>query len=234
MALYPQLPQLSTIKEVATFQELINTPFKETTNALCWARNLSGDFKEIVAKLSLQDDITNVSMEELKTLPLSPQGELARATILSDFEQLRLAGAQPSLNLLKCYERDTTLDYISTDVYSYHVDRSPVPTSTFLCTYAGATSDILLNQDAAQMIHIPAVREQLKTLHDGAGEEFDAFLAEFFFDLHYRAKPDARPIAMQNGHLWRLAVAHPGQEVLPCIHRAPVEKDQEVRLLLIC
>lgn len=229
-----KLPSTSSIKEVATFQEMVDTPFKGDTNALCWARNLTGDFNEIVDKLSLRDDITNVSMDELKALYLSPQGELARATILSDFEQLRLAGAQPTLNLLKCYERDTTLDYIYTDVYSYHVDRSPVPTSTFLCTYVGATSDIILNQDAEQMIHIPTIREQLVTLHDGAEDDFDAFLEEFFFDLHYQPKLEAKPINMQIGHLWRLAVDHPGQEVLPCIHRAPVERDNEVRLLLIC
>jgi hypothetical protein len=33
---------------------------------------------------------------------------------------------------------------------------------------------------------------------------------------------------------FRLAVDHPKQQVLPCIHRASIEKDGEYRLLLIC
>jgi hypothetical protein len=31
-----------------------------------------------------------------------------------------------------------------------------------------------------------------------------------------------------------LAVDHPTQQVLPCVHRAPIEIDGEYRLLLIC
>lgn len=55
-----------------------------------------------------------------------------------------------------------------------------------------------------------------------------------FFDLHYQPKPDAQPVNLGTGHIWRLAVDHPTQKVLPCVHRAPVEKDGEYRLLLIC
>jgi hypothetical protein len=55
-----------------------------------------------------------------------------------------------------------------------------------------------------------------------------------FFDLHYQAKPDAQIINLGIGNLWRLAVDHPNNPVLPCIHRAPIEKFGEYRLLLIC
>ena len=62
----------------------------------------------------------------------------------------------------------------------------------------------------------------------------ETFLEEYFFDLHYQPKPDIEPINLGLGHLWRLAVDHPTQQVLPCVHRAPTENDGEYRLLLIC
>jgi len=148
--------------------------------------------------------------------------------LLSDF------GASPSLNLLKCYERDDEFDFISTDVYSYHVDRLPIATDTFLCTYHGAASDIISNEQAEQKILIPEIREKLAALHDGPSEEFENFLKENYFDLHYQAQPNAVPVNLGLGHLWRLAVDHPKQQVLPCIHRAPIENEGEYRLLLIC
>ena len=49
---------------------------------------------------------------------------MAREIILKDMQLLTDYGASPCLNLLKCYERDDEFDFISTDVYSYHVDRS--------------------------------------------------------------------------------------------------------------
>jgi hypothetical protein len=114
------------------------------------------------------------------------------------------------------------------------VDRSPVGTQTFLCTYHGAASDILPNDQATQKILIPEIREKLKELHDGPEAEFEMFLKDCFFDLHYQPKSNAQPINLGSGHLWKLAVDHPGQQVLPCIHRAPVERGGEYRLLLIC
>jgi hypothetical protein len=81
---------------------------------------------------------------------------------------------------------------------------------------------------------IPEIREQLKALHNGPSEEFEDFLKENYFDLHYQAQPQAQYISLGVGHLWRLAVDHPQQKVLPCIHRAPIEKEGEYRLLLIC
>ena len=81
---------------------------------------------------------------------------------------------------------------------------------------------------------VPEIREGLRKIFDGSAEDFDSFLVEHFFDLHYRAKTNAVPINLGVGQLWRLAVDHPESTVLPCIHRAPKEKDGELRLLLIC
>jgi len=168
------------IGTVATFSELVQTEFKGKQNALCWYRNLEGDFKEIVSQLQLKEDITEVSPEDLLALQLSEMGNKARAIILEDLRVLTDFGASPSLNLLKCYERDDAFDFISTDVYSYHVDRSPIATDTFLCTYHGAASDIIANDQADQKILIPEIRNKLKALHQGPEEEFESFLKEYF------------------------------------------------------
>jgi hypothetical protein len=222
------------IKIVATFSELVTTDFKGEMNALCWYRNLEGDFEEIVSKLQLKENITVVEPEDLLALQLLEQGAIAREIILNDIQLLTNFGASPVLNLLKCYERDEEFDFIATDVYSYHVDRSPVATDTFLCTYHGTASDIISNKQAQQKILIPEIREQLKALYNGTPDEFEDFLKENYFDLHYQAQPNATPTNLGTGHLWRLAVDHPQQQVLPCIHRAPIEIDGEYRLLLIC
>ncbi|MEL4445273.1 DUF1826 domain-containing protein [Acinetobacter baumannii] len=222
------------VEVVSTFAELVNTHFQGNKNAICWHRNLVGDFKEIVNKLQLKENLTEVSVEDLLALQLSEKGNLARTTILEDIELLSDFGASPVLNLLKNYERDEELDFISTDVYSFHVDRSPIETDTFLCTYHGAASDIVPNDQVEQKVLIPEIREKLKALHDGPEAEFESFLTEYFFDLHYQPKPDAQPINLGIGYIWRLAVDHPTQKVLPCVHRAPVENDGEYRLLLIC
>ncbi len=224
----------SQIGMVSTFSELVHTDFRGEINALCWYRNLDGDFNEIVTKLRLKENITEVFPEDLLALQLSEKGSTAREIILNDLQLLTDFGASPSLNLLKCYERDDEFDFISTDVYSFHVDRSPVATDTFLCTYHGAASDIISNSQAEQKILIPEIRTKLKELHDGPEEEFEEFLKENYFDLHYQLNADAEPINLGLMHLWRLAVDHPKQQVLPCIHRAPVENDGEYRLLLIC
>ncbi len=224
----------SQIGIVSTFSELTHTDFKGETNALCWHRNLEGDFKELVGQLQLKENITEVCPKDLLALQLSEKGNRAREIILNDLQLLTDFGAAPALNLLKCYERDNEFDFISTDVYSYHVDRSPIATDTFLCTYYGAASDIIPNAQAEQKILIPEIRKKLKDLHNGPTEEFENFLKENYFDLHYQAQPLAAPVNLGLGHLWRLAVDHPEQQVLPCIHRAPIEKEGEYRLLLIC
>jgi hypothetical protein len=224
----------SQIGMVSTFSELVNKDFKDEMNALCWYRNLEGDFKEIVDKLQIKENITEVYPKDLLSLQLSEKGNIAREIILNDLRLLADFGASPSLNLLKSYERDDEFDFISTDVYSYHVDRSPIATDTFLCTYHGMASDIISNEQAEQKILIPEIRKKIKELHNGPSEEFENFLKENYFDLHYQAQPHVVPINLGLGHLWRLAVDHPKQQVLPCIHRAPIENEGEYRLLLIC
>jgi hypothetical protein len=219
---------------VSGFSELLHMGFKGERNALCWYRNLDGDFNEIVAKLKIKENITEVYPKDLLVLQLSEKGNIAREIILNDLRSLTDFGASPALNLLKCYERDDEFDFISTDVYSFHVDRSPIATDTFLCTYHGAASDIISNAQAEQKILIPEIRNKLAALHDGSSEEFEDFLKENYFDLHYQALPNAAPVNLGLGHLWRLAVDHPEQQALPCIHRAPIENKGEYRLLLIC
>ena len=222
------------IHNVSSFQDLVSIPFHGQMNALCWARELVGDFSEIVKKIELDENIVELDLEQLRELQLNEQGQLAREVLLNDFEALKDHGASPTLNIIKCYDRDDAYPFFPTDVYSFHVDRSPIATDTFLCTYHGEPSDILPNSQAEQKILVPEIRNELRKLYDGSEEGFEAFLSEHFFDLHYRAKPTARPISLGLGHLWRLAIDHPKSEVPPCLHRAPKEKTGESRLLMIC
>ena len=222
------------IRCVTNFQDLVSTPFREENNAICWTRKLTGDFSEIVKKVALHENIAVLDPEELRELSLSEQGQLAREILLNDLQLLKAHGASPVLNLIRCYERDDAYPFFPTDVYSFHVDRSPVPTDTFLCTYYGEPSEIISNAEAEQKVLIPEIRDELKKLYHGAAEGFESFLTEHFFDLHYRVTPAARPVSLGLGNLWRLAVDHPGSQVLPCVHRAPTEKTGQHRLLLIC
>jgi hypothetical protein len=178
-----------------------------------------------VDQLQLKENMTEVDPEELLALQLSEKGNRAREIILNDLRLLADFGASPSLNLLKCYDRDDEFDFISTAVYSYHVDRSPIATDTFLCTYHGVASDIIPNGQAEQKVLIPKIRKKLAALHNDPSEEFEDFLKENYFVLHYQAQPHAAPVNLGLGHLWRLAVDHPQQRVLPCIHRAPIERE---------
>jgi hypothetical protein len=222
------------IHYASTFQDLISTPFHGEMNAICWTRELQGDFAEIVNKVKLNENIAVLEPEHLLALDLSEQGQLARQILLDDLKLLTAHGASPTLNLIRYYDRDDAYPFFPTDVYSWHVDRSPIPTATFLCTYHGEASEILPNAQAEQKVLVPAIRDKLKKLYDGPDEGFESFLTENFFDLHYQAKPTAQPINLGLGHLWRLAVDHPDSSALPCVHRAPTEKAGQTRLLMIC
>jgi len=219
---------------VTNFQDFVSTPFKGEINAICWSRKLIGDFSEIVKKVELSGNITTIEQEELRELQLSEQGQLAREILLNDLKVLKAHGASPILNVINYYDRDDTYPFFPADVYSFHVDRSPIPVDTFLCTYYGESSEILPNSQGEKKVLIPEIRDELKRLYHGADEGFESFLSEHSFDLHYQAKPDARPISLGPGHLWRLAVDHPESRVPPCIHCAPKEKYGQHRLLMIC
>lgn len=220
------------VRCVGHFADLVSMPFAGEVNAFCWQRSLTGDFSEIVNKIASDGNITLVEPQDLLALELSEQGQLARRILLGDLEALTAYGASPVLNIIKHYERDDAA--FPTDVYSFHADRSPIPTDTFLCTYQGASSEILPNAQARQKVLMPEIRAELQKQYHGKPEAFGTWLSEHCFDLHYEALPGAQPIGLGHGHLWRLAVEHPGSLVLPCIHRAPQEKDGEKRLLLIC
>ncbi len=227
------LPQIEQqIQRVTNFQELVSTPFNAEINAIGLIRNLMGDFAEIVSKVELNKNITVIDEELLRELTLSEQGNLAREIILNDLQLLTAYGAAPVLNVIKSYERDEDFPFFPTDVYSFHVDRSTVPTDTILCTYYGAPTEIVPNSAVVQKIMVPEIRDELKKLYGNDDEGFDDFLTENFFDLHYQTKPNALPFSLGIGHIWRLAIDYPESKILPCIHRAPKEKTK--RLLLIC
>lgn len=219
---------------VTNFQELVETPYTGVVNAVCWQRELQGDFEEIASKIARDGNITVVNQKQLLALRLSEQGQLAREVILNDWQLLEAHGASPVLNVIEYYDRDEDFPFFPTDVYSYHVDRSPIATDTFLCTYYGEPSEIIPNAECVQKILVPEIRAELKELYDGDEAGFEDFLTEYFFDLHYQAKPGAQPINLDLGNLWRLAVDHPESPVPPCVHRAPKEKPGQLRLLMIC
>ncbi len=222
------------IRCVASFDELVSVPFAGEVNAICWPRDLQGDFSEIAHQLRPSGNMATIEPEELEALCLSEDGALARTTLLEDLRLLTAHGASPVLNVIDHYDRDDSYPLFPTDVYSFHVDRSPVPTETFLCTYHGEPSELLANAQARQKVLIPELRAELRKLYGGEEEGFEAFLSEHFFDLHYQHMRDAIPQSLGVGHLWKLAVDHPESRVLPCVHRAPLESSGQPRLLLIC
>lgn len=76
------------VKIVVSFEELVNTEFKHEMNAICWQRGLVGDFKELVSKLHLKKEVTDISIENLLNLELSEEGDLARSVIINDLKLL--------------------------------------------------------------------------------------------------------------------------------------------------
>lgn len=219
---------------VTNFKDFVSASFYGKMNTICWNRTLVGDFSEIVRQLELTENIAEIHPKDLLKLLLSEQGQLAREILLNDLKTLKALGASPTLNLIKFYDRDDSYPFFPTDVYSFHVDRSPIPIDTILCTYYGDSTEILPNSQAKQKVLVPEIRDEIKKIYRGAEEDFESFLSENFFDLHYMAKPMAQPIKLGVGHLYRLAIDHPKSNVLPCIHRAPEEKNGQKRLLLIC
>jgi hypothetical protein len=155
--------------------------------------------------------------------------------MLTDLAWLTAHGREPTLNCIRAYARDTRGLPIATDVMSFHVDRADVEVDTFLCTYAGAPSELVDNDDATRLIDDDTIRSALRI---AAGidddETFARFVRDGSFDLHYRPKPAAQIFSCGRFALWKLAVAWPEAQGAPCIHRAPTTTTTDPpRLLLI-
>jgi hypothetical protein len=223
------------VRNVGSFDELITTRFQGDINALCWPRQLPGDFKNITDQLLTDDGITTIGDDDLQALTLSPAGAVAREVLLADQALLRGQGLAPGLDCITGYFRDGAASPVPTDVYSFHVDSAPVPADTYLCTYAGSPSQGLANELAIRRVEVAETRAQLLKDYGGPdGQDFAAYLTEHCFDLHYWPQTGAQPYSFGLGNLWRIAIAYPGCPVLPCIHRAPLTMPGAItRLLLI-
>ena len=222
------------IKVVRSFHELISTPLEQGVNALCWPRILPGDFGEIVCLVEGQPGIATIDEDTLRSLPLSPEGSAARDILLADQELLRSADLAPVLDCVTGSERDSSNPF-PTDVSSYHADCATVPADTYLCTYIGACSEGLRNDEAIRRADVPEIRAELLAMYGGADDEgFQEFLTENFHDLHYVPTPQARPFSFGRHNLWRIAIEYPESPVPPCIHRAPLTTPgMPSRLLLL-
>ena len=65
------------VKRVRSFAELVSTAWGEGVNALCWPRQLEGDFEEIVKAIGPIEEITGLDEEDLRSLDLSAAGQQA-------------------------------------------------------------------------------------------------------------------------------------------------------------
>lgn len=217
---------------VRSFDALVAARFAEGVNAVCWERALEGDFAELAAAIPPGADIVPLDEEMLGGLRLSDAGRAAARAMLEDARRLHARGLDPLIELVRRYERDDPARAVPTDVHSFHVDRAPIATDTYLCTYSGAPSEGLRNDEARRRVDAPATRAALLREFGGPdGARFHAWLRENAFDLHYEPLAHARPWSFGVGHLWRIAVQYPGSPVPACIHRAP--ESTTPRLLLI-
>jgi hypothetical protein len=223
------------IKMVKSFNELLSTSFEDGINALCWQRELEGDFSEVLGSLKPGKGITGLDAPTLRALPLSAPAKAAVDAMLKDLHRLQDANLDPVLECVDGYVRDAGPGPVFTDVYSFHADSATVQTDTFLCTYHGAASEGLRNDQAIRKIDIPHIRAALLAEFGGADDEsFREYLSECCYDLHYAPAENAKPFSFGVGNLWRIAVAYPGSPVPPCIHRAPpAQPEDAVRILMI-
>ncbi len=231
---------------VDTVDELMTRRFDNDKNALCLPRTAAADILvgcDELARL-LADDIdddegaVDIDVDRLSSLPLSTSGQQAATFVRADLEALARIGRQPTLSCIRRYATDTRGLPIATDVLSFHVDGAPVEVDTFLCTYAGAPSELIDNDDADRLIDDPAIGDALRAAFVSRGElgddDFDRWVVDGSFDLHYRPRHHARVFSCGRLWLWKLAVRWPGADVLPCIHRAPrTSRNDPPRLLLI-
>ncbi len=225
---------LSRIRQVRSFEELWSTRFDDGVNALCWERTLPGDYAEVIAKLGPGEGIVVLEDERIRSLELTPAGQLAAEAMLADQQLLRDHDLVPSLNCVYDCVCGFDAGTVPTDVTSFHVDSAPVEVDTWLCTYFGASSEGLRNEDALLKVEITEIREQLLKEYGGADDAgFAEFLHEHSYDSHYAPKPGATPYPFGTFALWRIATRWPDSPVPPCIHRAPENHPDSPRLLLI-
>src|SRR5262245_23206486 len=115
---------------VHSFDELVSTPLAGV-NGLCWERRLEGDFAEVVRRLDPRPGVDTLDEARLRKMKLGAAVDV----MLDDQRRLRERGLDPQLDCVRGYARDEGV--VPTDVYSFHVDRAPVPADTYLCTYFG-------------------------------------------------------------------------------------------------
>ncbi len=222
------------VRWVRDFEELRTTCFADDFNALCWERALPGDYAEVIAKLGPGEGIVVLEEERVRSLNLTPAGRLAADAMLADQKLLRDHDLAPSLNCVYDCVRGPDAGTVPTDVTSFHVDSAPIEVDTWLCTYHGACSEGLRNEDALLKVEIPEVRAELLKQYGGADDaDFAEFLHEHCYDSHYVPKPGKTPYPFGTFALWRIATRWPGSPVPPCIHRAPENHPGSPRLLLI-
>lgn len=223
------------VKVVHSFDELAGTPFAGGINALCWPRALPGDFSEVVKLLAAGKGITSIDDVMLDELAASAAGRVAIEVLREDQRRLRELDLVPSLDCVNGYADVEDPGPMRTDVCSFHVDSATVEADTWLCTYSGATSEGLRNDEAIRRVNVAETRAQLLQHFGGEDDaDFAEYLHENCYDLHYVPVPGARPFAFGLHNLWRIAVQYPGSSVPACIHRAPDPvPGQPPRLLLI-
>jgi len=223
------------IRRVHNFRELVSSPFCDGVNALVWERSLPGDFGEVVERLGAGEGVVTLEESQLLSLPVSAAGRVAIEVLLADQQLLRTHELAPVLNCIHGYPRDEQAGPVATDVFSFHVDSVTIEADTWLCTYHGAPSEGLRNEEAQRRVDIPETRAELLQIYGGQDDDgFHEFLKENCYDLHYAAVSQARPFSFGLGNLWRIATEWPGCPVPPCIHRAPEKlPGQPPRLLLI-
>jgi hypothetical protein len=228
------MPSYDGIRVVASFEELVTTPFQGVVNAMVWPRTLPGDFAEIANALPAGEGITTVEEDELLALTLNHAGRIARDILLADLALLRSADLAPVLDVIYPHQRPTPEGVIPTDVYSYHADSATAPADTYLCTYTGACSEALRHDQVIPRVNDPATRAALLAEYGGQDDaDFREFLTENFYDLHYLPTPNAQPYLFGQHHLWRVSIAYPGCPVPPCVHRAPLTLPGMPRRLLL-
>jgi hypothetical protein len=231
----PLFPDNPRIRQVGSFDELLSTPFADGVNAICWPRPLSGDFGEVIGHLALDEDLIILDEEMLLALPLGEDGRAAVAILIEDLQRLRDLDLDPVLNAIIAYPYDKEPGAIPVHVYSFHADSAPVAAETWLCTYHGAPSEGLRNEEACRRLDLPGMREAMLAEYGGGDDDdFADYLSERCYNLHYAPLPGANPYSFGLGTLWRIAVDYPGSPVPPCLHRAPeTAPGDPVRLLLI-